>query len=66
MYSSAEDRWIDLVWWDSLEAAESAADASLSSDSCAPMFELIDKDSMLMLHGEPAAPDRTRSSVGTR
>jgi hypothetical protein len=54
-YSESEDQWIDVLWWDSLEAAESAADAALSSDSCAPMFELIDMDSTVMLHGEPAA-----------
>jgi hypothetical protein len=53
-YSESEDQWIDVLWWDSLEAAEVAADAALSSDSCAPMFELIDMDSTVMLHGEPA------------
>jgi hypothetical protein len=53
-YSAAEDKWIDVVWWDSLEAAETAAAAAMSSDSCAPMFRLIDVESTLMLHGEPA------------
>jgi hypothetical protein len=64
IYAAAEDQWIDVVWWDSLESAESAADAALSSDSCAPMFELIDTESTLMLHGEPAVAGGT--SVGSR
>ena len=44
-------RWIDVVWWRSVEEAQAAAERALSSESCAPMFELIDMDSMLMLHG---------------
>jgi hypothetical protein len=53
-YSAAEDQWIDVVWWESLEAAESAAAAATTSESCAPMFGLIDMDSTVMLHGERA------------
>jgi hypothetical protein len=48
------DQWIELVWWESLEEAQAAANAALSSESCAPMFGLIDMDSVLMLHGQPA------------
>jgi antibiotic biosynthesis monooxygenase (ABM) superfamily enzyme len=48
------DRWIELVWWDSLEEAQAAASAAMSSEACAPMFGLIDMDSVLMLHGQPA------------
>jgi hypothetical protein len=33
--------------------AEAAADAAMSSASCAPMFRLIDLESMLFLHGQP-------------
>jgi hypothetical protein len=58
-YAAAEDQWIDVVWWDSLEAAESAAAAATTSESCAPMFGLIDMESTVMLHGEPVeAPAR--------
>jgi hypothetical protein len=53
-YSASEDRWIEVIWWDSLEEAESAASVAMSSDSCAPMFALIDMESALYLHGEPA------------
>jgi len=48
------DRWIEIAWWKSLEDAEAAAAAAMSSESCAPMFGLIDMESVLMLHGEPA------------
>ncbi len=45
-------RWIDVVWWQSMEEAEAAAERAMSSESCAPMFGLIDMESTLMVHGE--------------
>jgi hypothetical protein len=45
-------RWIDVVWWRSMEEAEAAAGRAMSSESCSPMFGLIDVDSTLMVHGE--------------
>ncbi|HEX2087381.1 MAG TPA: hypothetical protein VHF89_16985 [Solirubrobacteraceae bacterium] len=45
-------RWIDVVWWRSLDEAKAAAERATSSESCAPMFGLIDMESTLMLHGE--------------
>lgn len=45
-------RWIDVVWWQSMEEAEAAAACAMSSQSCAPMFGLIDMESTLMVHGE--------------
>jgi hypothetical protein len=59
-YSAADDRWIEVVWWDTLHHAEAAADAAMSSASCAPMFRLIDMESMLFLHGQPAIATVTR------
>jgi hypothetical protein len=53
-YDAEGDRWIDVIWWESLENAGAAAELALSSDSCTPMFALIDMESMLMLHGEQA------------
>src|SRR5687767_7714325 len=49
------DRWIDVVWWRSMADAKAAAELAMSSESCAPMFGLIDMESTLMLHGEVAA-----------
>ena len=50
-YDAEGDRWIDVVWWESMEAAQAAAERAMSSESCAPMFSLIDTESTLMLHG---------------
>ena len=51
-YDASGDRWIDVVYWRSLAAAEAAAAVAESSPSCAGMFELIDLESMLMIHGQ--------------
>lgn len=53
-YDAEGDRWIDVVWWRSMEDARAAADAAMHSASCAPMFALIDMESTLMVHGERA------------
>jgi hypothetical protein len=53
-YDADGDRWIDLIWWRTLEDAHAAAKVALTSTSCAPMFAFIDEKSMLMVHAEPA------------
>ena len=59
------DRWVDVVWWESLEQARAASELAMTSESCAPMFALIDMESALMLHGAPAiAPVTPRTPVG--
>ena len=64
-YDAEGDRWIDVLWWDSMENAGAAAELALSSESCTPMFALIDMESTLMLHGEPAiAPVHAATPVG--
>jgi hypothetical protein len=55
-YDAEGDRWIDVLWWDSMENAAAAAELAITSESCMPMFALIDMESVLMLHGEPAIP----------
>ena len=50
-YDAEGDRWIDVVWWRTMEEASAAAERAMSSASCAPMFSLIDMESTLMLHG---------------
>lgn len=52
-YDAEGDRWIDVVWWRSLEDAHAAAESAMGSEACAPMFALIDEDATLMVHGEP-------------
>lgn len=53
-YDATGGRWIEVVWWQTLGDAQAAAELAMSSDSCAPMFSLIDMESTLMLHGELA------------
>ncbi len=65
VYDADGDRWVDVVWWETLEQAHAAAELALSSESCQPMFALIDMESMLMLHGAPAlAPVHPHTAVG--
>ena len=58
------DRWIELVWWETLGDAQAAAELAMTSESCAPMFRLIDMESSLMLHGELAIPPVLREDLG--
>ena len=65
-YDAEGDRWIDLLWWDTMENAGAAAQRAMTSESCAPMFALIDMESALMLHGTPAtAPVHAATPTGT-
>jgi hypothetical protein len=43
--------YIEIVRWSSMEDATAAAVQAESSPQCAPMFALIDLDSMQMYHG---------------
>jgi antibiotic biosynthesis monooxygenase (ABM) superfamily enzyme len=54
VYDAEGDRWVDVIWWETLEQAQAASERSMTSASCAPMFALIDMESALMLHGTPA------------
>ena len=53
-HDAEADRWIEVVWWSTPQDAQSATELAMTSDSCAPMFGLIDMNSALMLHGELA------------
>ena len=54
VYDAEGDRWVDVIWWETLEQAQAASELSMTSQSCSPMFALIDLESALMLHGTPA------------
>jgi hypothetical protein len=54
VYDAEGDRWVDVVWWETMETALSAGELAMTSDSCAPMFGLIDMTSALLLHGVTA------------
>jgi hypothetical protein len=54
VHDAEGDRWVDVIWWETLEQAQAASERSMTSESCSPMFALIDLESALMLHGTPA------------
>ena len=54
VHEAEDDRWVDVIWWETMENATAAAELSMTSESCAPMFALIDMESALMAHAEPA------------
>ena len=54
VHDAEGDRWVDVIWWETLEQAQAASERSMTSESCSPMFALINMDSALMLHGIPA------------
>ena len=53
------DKWVEVVWWESLEQAEAAAEAATTSESCSPMFSKIDFEKIEMLHGVQAIAEVT-------
>jgi hypothetical protein len=54
LHDADGDLWIELAWWETMETAHAAAQKAMTSDSCSPMFALIDMESTLMAHGVPA------------
>ena len=54
-YDGEGGRWIDIVWWSTMEDARAAGELAMTSESCAPMFALIDTDSVRMVHAETVA-----------
>ncbi len=65
VYDAEGDGWVDVIWWETLEQAQAASQRSMTSESCAPMFALIDMESALMLHGIPAI-DRVDAATPLR
>ena len=59
-YSAETDSWIDVIWWESLDAAHSAAEAAMTSEACAPMFAVIDLEGTQMIHGHREIPSVSR------
>lgn len=62
VYDGEGDRWVDVIWWETMEQAHAASEASMTSESCLPMFAQIDQESMLMVHGIPAIDTVTASA----
>lgn len=51
--SEADNQWLDLVWWESLELALQAAQEVASDASLAPQFAIFAGAEMTMLHFHP-------------
>ena len=52
-YAKEGDRWIEVVYWAGLGDAQAATKAAETSEQCAPMFALIEMESMDFMHGIP-------------
>ncbi len=48
------NKWVEIVWWESLEQAKAASEVAMTSETCAPMFSKIDFEKIQMLHGAQA------------
>ena len=46
----ANNQWVDVVVWQSMEAATNAAKNAMESPACAPFFGMIDEESINMSH----------------
>lgn len=51
-YSADSGKYVEVVYWETLEQAERAGQASESSEQCLPMFNTIRIDDMQFLHAE--------------
>ncbi len=52
-YNEGEETYIDVVYWESLAAAQCANDLSMMSEECAPMFGMCDMESIKLVHAVP-------------
>jgi len=49
---SADGKWVDVVFWESLAQAQAASEKAMKSPICQPFFEVIEQESMLFMHSE--------------
>lgn len=57
---------IDIVYWNSKESADNAQLASQSSKACAPAFEAIDMNSMIVYHFDSKSRFANQGDHGPR
>ncbi|OJJ22151.1 hypothetical protein BKI52_08930 [marine bacterium AO1-C] len=48
-----ENTWVDLVFWKSMQEAETASKLVMQSPKCLEAFKVIDESSMQMMHATP-------------
>lgn len=54
-FNENEETYIDVVYWESLAAAQAANDLSMKSEECAPLFGMCDMETVKMVHAGPIA-----------
>ena len=47
-----ENRWIDIVYWESMQEAKDASEEAMKSETCGVFFSSINQESMQFMHGE--------------
>ncbi len=52
-HSREEDTYVDVLYWESMAAAELASIVAVDSTECAPMFEMAEENSVKMLRAGP-------------
>jgi hypothetical protein len=52
-FSPETDRYVEAVYWDTLDQAVAASTASETSDACIPLFAMIAMESATFLHTQP-------------
>jgi len=52
-FSPETDKYVEAVYWDTLDQAVAASTASETSDACIPLFAMISKESATFLHAHP-------------
>jgi hypothetical protein len=64
VHDAEGDRWVDVIWWETMEQARAVSEASMTSESGLPMFAEIDEQSMRMIHGVPIDTVTAATAVG--
>lgn len=54
-FNEKEDTYIDVVYWESLAAAQAADEMSMKSEECAPLFGMCQPESVKLVHAVPIA-----------
>ncbi len=55
LLKNSDGQWVDLVWWESMEQAQSAAEAIMGDEDLAPYMFVFDNAEMTMFHLAPVA-----------
>lgn len=50
---ASNDSWVDLVFWESMQAARQASELVMQSDDCLEAFKVLDEKNMQMIHATP-------------